>query len=239
MNKLGRRSVLTLLAVATILLILVACGGGEEAPSDTSTSDTPTATVAGDTPVDISPTATSVAESQDASRMSLDEYMAAAFCGSTEEGGDWEEGVSVKEISSGLAQVIEQGEALEPPAEVSDWHDASLAFGRAFKKTIDDYLEDPKGRTEDEFLLSNFVTLAPHFQPVEEAIADMDPDVRARMIEAGCIEEETTTATSIEAEEISVGGSVEGAFEEPNEIDYFLFQAEMGQDYLIKVTWDE
>ena len=33
------------------------------------------------------------------------------------------------------------------------------------------------------------MTLAPHFQPIEQAIAGMDPDVRSRMIEAGCIDD--------------------------------------------------
>ena len=103
---------------------------------------------------------------------------------------------------------------------------------------MDDYIEDSKGQSEDEFILSMFLTLASDFEPIEQAIAGMDPGVRSRMIEAGCIGEDTTT-TSIEGVEISVGSSVEGAFEEPQELDYFLFQAEMGQRYLIEVTWDE
>ena len=56
----------------------------------------------------------------------------------------------------------------------------------------DEYLEDPKGRSEDEFLASSFSTLAPHFQPVEQAIAGMEADVRTRMAEAGRIDEETS-----------------------------------------------
>ena len=37
-----------------------------------------------------------------------------------------------------------------------------------------------------------FFTIAPNFEPVEQAIANMGPDVRARMAEAGCIDDDTT-----------------------------------------------
>ena len=132
-------------------------------------------------------------------------------------------------------------ESLEPPAEVSDWHDATLEFGRAFKKTIDDYLEDPKGQSEDDFLLSNFVTLAPHFQSIEQATAAMDADVRSRMVAAGgCIDEETSGATPAQQgrEEISVGDSLAASLE-PKETDIFQLQAEAGVEYLIEVAWQD
>ena len=227
MNKLGRYS---LLALSLIVLALVACGGNEDAQAETP---------AGDSPVADSPAPASTAEARGASRMSLDDYIM-AVCGPTESTA-WEEGVSLRELSSGLEQFMEIMEPLEPPSEVSDWHDATLAFGRAFKKAIDDYLEDPKGQSEEEFLLSNFVTLAPHFQPVEQAIAGMDPEVRSRMVAAGCIDEETSGAAPVqeEREEIAVGGSLAGSLDDPNESDLFQFQAEAGVEYVIEVAWQD
>ena len=138
-------------------------------------------------------------------------------------------------------QHIEIMESLDPPLEVSDWHDAGLAFQRAFKETVDDYLEDSQGLSEDAFLLSMFATLAPHFQPIEQAVADMDPDVRSRMIEAGCIDQETSGAAPVqeEREEIPVGASLVGSLDDLEETDLFQFQAEAGVEYVIEVAWQD
>ena len=232
MIRIGRLNRITILGLTLIVLTLIACGGNGDTPGER-----PTATGAGEASSADSSTATPVVQAQDRSSASLDEYLM-AVCEGQAGSTAWEEDGSIRELSSGLGQHIEILESLEPPVEVSDWHDAALAFQRAFKRNVDDYIEDSKGQSEDEFILSMFLTLASDFEPIEQAIAGMDPGVRSRMIEAGCIGEDTTT-TSIEGVEISVGSSVEGAFEEPQELDYFLFQAEMGQRYLIEVTWDE
>ena len=79
-------------------------------------------------------------------------------------------------------------ESLNPPLEVVDWHDAGIAFQQAFKAIVDDHLEDSQGVSEDAFLFSMFFTVAPYFEPVKAAIAEMDPEVEARMVAAGCIE---------------------------------------------------
>ena len=132
------------------------------------------------------------------SQVSLDEYIG-AVCGPTEVAA-WEEGKSLRELSEGLEFVIEGIGALEPPAGVAEWHDAQIAFAEAFKEAIDEYLDDPGDRTEDQFLLRAAFSLLSHFEPVEQAIAGMNPDVRARMIEAGCI--------ASEEEDLPVGGAV-------------------------------
>ncbi len=235
MNKVARYRIPAMLALPVVLLTFafVACAGNEGAREDV-----PTATGASETSSTDSPPAEPAAETQDTARTSLDDYLM-AVCGPSETTA-WEEGVSLGKISSGLEQFMEILESLEPPSEVSDWHEATLGFGRAFKKNIDDYLEDPKGQSEEEFLLSNFVTMAPHFQPVEQAIAGMDPDVRSQMVEAGCIDEETSgaTPTQQEREEISVGDSLAGSLE-PRETDIFQFQAEAGVEYVIEVAWQD
>ena len=250
MIKIARHWIPTILALSVILLTLafVACGGNEEArenvPTATTAGETPgatspTGTAAGGTPRAASTAATPVAETPSASGVSLDEYLV-TVCGGQAESTDWEEGESLRELSLGLRQFIETMESLGPPSEVSDWHDAGLEFQRAFKKTVDDYLEDPKGQTEDEFLLSMFFTLASDFEPVERAIAGMDPDVRSRMIEAGCIDEDLSGAVPAEPErtEILVGGSVDGELAAPDQPAFLEFQAEMGQKYLIEVAWE-
>ena len=164
-------------------------------------------------------------------------------CGETvTEVNSWEEGDSLRDLSAGLGFINEQLSALEPPAEVAEWHHAQIAFAGVFKETVDDYLEDPGDQTEDDFVISLFFTVGPHFEPVEKAIAAMDPDLRARMVEAGCIDEETTDSISaqpeIQREEIPVGGSASGTLSESEGIAYLQFQAEIGQKYLIEVTWE-
>ena len=146
---------LTLAAVSIVLLILAACGSGEEAPAGSSAAkaidqaqDASQASASDSTPTggestEQVATATRFDQTQGASEVSLDDYL--AICGGQAEATEWEEGVALRDLSSGLGQHIEILEALGPPLEVSDWHAATLAFGRAFKKTIDDYLEDPKG----------------------------------------------------------------------------------------------
>ena len=98
-----------------------------------------------------------------------------------------------------------------------------------------------RGQSEEEFLLSNFVTLAPHFQPVEQTIAGMDPDVRSRMVASGCIDQETSGAGPVQEEraEIRVGDTLAGSLDDSDESDLFQFQAEAGEEYVIEVAWQD
>ena len=257
MNNIARNLIPTKLALAVVLLTFAfaACGGDEEAPEDV-----PTATAAGETPAAIStatdapvgisaaasPTATPGAERPSTLQASLDEYIE-TVCGGQSQVASWEEGDSLRELSGGLGFVIEGMGALEPPAEVAEWHDAQITFAGAFKEAIDGYLNDPGDLTEDQFLLRAAFGLVSEFEPVAQAIASMDPDVRIRMVAAGCIDEETLASQVGETsdpippqnqkEEIPVGGSVSGALAE-TEITYYQFQAEVGQKYLVTVSWE-
>ena len=250
MNKIARHWNPTMLPLSIFLLTfaIAACGGNEEAREDvptatvgeTSSATTPTAAGAGGTPAAASPTATPVADEPDTSSVSLDEYIM-TVCGETvTEVGSWEGGDSLRDLSAGLGYISEQMSALEPPMEVAEWHDAQLEFADAFKETIDDFLEDPGDQTEDEFLVSMFFTVAPQFATVEEAIANMDPDIRVRMAETGCIDEEASDPVSAEPEraKVPVGGSVDGELAESDPPVFLQFQAEMGQKYLIGVSWE-
>ena len=233
MNNIARPCIpaISVLLVVVLTLAFVACGGDEEVQEDVTT-----ATTAGEQ----SSATTPKAELPTTLRASLDEYIS-MVCGETVmEVNSWEGGDSLRELSAGLGFINKQMSALEPPREVAEWHHAQIAYAGIFKETVDDFLKDPGDQTEDDFVISLFFTVGPHFEPVEKAIATMDPEVRARMIEAGCIDEEPTASAQpeIQREEVPVGGSASGTLSESEGIAYLQFQAEMGQKYLIKVTWE-
>ena len=206
MSNIARPWIPAILALSIVLLASasIACGGNEEA-----NEDVPTATAADGTSDAAPGAATAVDELPDTSSVSLDEYIAMVCGEAVTEVNSWEGGDSLRDLSAGLGFINEQMSALEPPTEVDEWHHAQLAFAGIFKETVDDFLEEPGDQTEDEFLLSMFFTVAPEFAPVEEAIAGMAPDVRARMTEAGCIGDGTTRGGRVITEfaSISAGGN--------------------------------
>ena len=258
MMRIVRPWVPAVIALSVILLTLsiAACGGGEEerddvpaatADGETSAATSPTVEADGGSPASAPPTATPAADPPSTSSVTLDDYLR-NVCGETvTEVGSWDEGDSLRELSEGLGFVSEQMSALEPPAEVSEWHNAQISFAEAFKEAIDDFLDDPGDRTEDEFLVSMFLTIGPHFEAVEQAIAGMNAEIRTRMAEAGCIDEEPVCAipledtgpASPESEEISAGSSVAGSLDEPEETDRFHLEADAGEYYLIEVAWQD
>ena len=247
MSKLRSGSLLSLAAMVIVLFSLLACG-----EQTTPAGDTPTATAAGetstaaqptaaaaDTPAATSPTPTPVGEAQGTSRVSIDEYL--ALCGLPKTEVAETEEIPLKEISDAFRDYTERLESVEPPLEVADWHHAVLPYQKAFRESVDEYLEDPGDQSQDDFLLSTAFSLASRYQPtIDEAILDMDSDVQASMAMAGCIDEDTTEAIQMQEarEEIPVGGSVSGTLEEPNRTVNLQFQAEEGQKYLIEVTWE-
>ena len=252
MIKIARHSTSAILALTVVLLTIasVACGGDEEARKDVlmataaggpSSATTPVADTAVVTPVATPRAATPVAEAPNTSDVSLDEYIMRVCGESVTEVNAWEGGDSLRDLSAGLGFIDQQMSTLEPPTEVSEWHHAQIAFARIFKETVDDFLEDPGDQTEDDFVISLFFTVGPHFEPVERAIERMDPEVRVRMTEAGCIEEVTTASTEPEIQrvEIPVGGTASATLSESEGIAHLQFQAEMGQKYLIVVTWED
>ncbi len=223
-----------LMGVSVILMVLVACGGEEEV-----TVDTPKEAVAGDTRAPDSPTATPIVGVQSTAGVSLDEYLEACSIGETE--AVETEDVPIEELAKSFRDQIARLESVEPPAEVSEWHDAILVYQREVAKTLEDYVSDPQGQTEDEFLLSTVFSLALRYQStIDQAVADMDPDVRSRMAAAGCIEDESSepVPAALERDEIPIGGSLAGSLDEPNETDLYQFQAVKGEKYLIELDWE-
>ena len=112
----------------------------------------------------------------------------------------------LKEFAEALGEFTERLESVEPPEEVTDWHNAVLVYQRALKMELDDGPEE--GESEAEYLLSTALTLALEHQPeISAAIMAMDGDILVRMLEAGCIDEDVLglTLTEEERNEIPVG----------------------------------
>ena len=124
-------SLLALTALLVALLVLAACGGGEEV-----SEDTPAASSAADASAAAPTVAAPVADSPDATSVSLDEYIMNVCVETQTEMESWGEPDSLRDLSTGLEFVREQMTALEPPAEVADWHEAQLEFLEVFKAEL-------------------------------------------------------------------------------------------------------
>ena len=233
-----RRLRLTCIFAAALIIaaLLSACGGEEMPGTGTGSGAGTQSETAAESESEADPTST--IQVQDTSRTSLDEYM--AFCGGPEsEAVDFEENFSLKELSVALGDFTKQLEAVEPPEEVADWHDAVLAYQRAIKESLDDYAGVGEGQSEDEYLLTTVFPLAFEYQPaIDAAISGMDADVYDRMVAADCIDDEFTggSAPQIDAAVLTVGESVEVVLDSGDEGDTYSFQAEQGERYIIEVV---
>ena len=97
---------------------------------------------------------------------------------------------------------------MEPPEEVADWHDAVLVYQRAVKEALDDAPGPGEGESEDLYILGVLFPVGLQHQPaISEAIESMDRDLVARMLEAGCIDEDilSMSLTEEEMKELGVG----------------------------------
>ena len=99
-----------------------------------------------------------------------------------------DEEITLKEFAAVLGEFTERLESVEPPEEVTDWHNAELVFQRALKMQLDD--GPGEGESEEDYLFSTVLTLIIEHQPdISASIMAMDGEILARMIEAGCIDE--------------------------------------------------
>ena len=90
-----------------------------------------------------------------------------------------------------------------------------LVYQRAVKEALDDAPGPGEGESQDEYIISVVFPVALQHQPdVTEAIKGMNPDLIARMIEAGCIDEDTLsihlTPEEMKALGVSPGGTAGG-----------------------------
>ena len=196
MSKPKSRCMLTLSAMAIVLFALLACGDQTIPEGDTSP---------GDTPAKSTPALTPAAQVQNTSLMSLDDYL--AICAGPTPGQTDAE-LTLAGFATVMGEFTEQLEAVEPPEEVTDWHDAVLVYQRAVKEALDDAPGPGEGESEDLYILDVLFPVGLQHQPaIVEAIEGMDRELVARMVEAGCIDEDilSMSLTEEELKELGVG----------------------------------
>ena len=115
-----------LLGILFIAAALSACGGSSAPATQASGSSTPDEGTTKSTPD---------TQVQDSSRMSLDDYL--TIC-SGPTPGQTDAELTLAGFAAVLGEFTEQLEAVEPPEEVADWHDAVLVYQRAVKEALDD-----------------------------------------------------------------------------------------------------
>ena len=199
MSKPRSRCMLTLSAMAIVLFLLLACG--EQTMPE------------GDTPSKSTPALTPVAQVQDSSRMSLDDYL--TVCSGPTPGQTGTELTSLAGFAAVLGEFTEQLEAVEPPEEVAGWHDAVLVYQRAVTEALDDAPGPGEGESEDMYILDVLFPVGLQHQPaISDAIEGMDRDLVARMLEVGCIDEDILSMSLTEEEMkylgVGDGGTVGG-----------------------------
>ena len=106
-----------------------------------------------------------VTQEPSSSQLSFGEYL--AVCAGLASSGAIDEEITFEEFVKGFAAALgaftERLEAVEPPEEVTDWHNAVLVYQRALKMELDD--GPGEGESEEEYLLSTLLTLALEHQP--------------------------------------------------------------------------
>ena len=236
----------------------VACwgsdGDGQATPPAGSFSPTPRAAeptpAPTPEPASINPTAAPTSTptpepTPAAATLSLGEYL--THCASTEQ--KLADDSTYGDLSSLIAADAGRLEALTPPAQLSEWHLLNIEHLRTIQAVVDKWPKD------DVIDFANFILIAVAAadlgEKLNEVAARLPEDVRQQMIEAGCIDPEDVPDEdfSIEsvgedrddhgdtpdnATNIEVGGIVEGRLEF-DDVDYFRFQAEQGQSYVVSL----
>ena len=185
-----------LLGILFIAAALSACGGSSAPATQVSGSSTPDEGTTKSTPD---------TQVQDSSRMSLDDYL--TIC-SGPTPGQTDAELTLAGFAAVLGEFTEQLEAVEPPEEVADWHGAVLVYQRAVKEALDDAPGPGEGESEDLYILDVLFPVGLQHQPaIVEAIEGMDRELVARMVEAGCIDEDilSMSLTEEELKELGVG----------------------------------
>ena len=137
-------------------------------------------------------------------------------------------------------------ESVNPPDDVSVWHNTWLASQRELKAAIDEY----PGSKDDPIDIEKFFSLVMAYHArLSETIQELDPAIRDWLVAAGCIDAEMAAAISeawwdegaeeSEGKELMIGAGMEGPPDGAGETDHYFFQAEEGEEYLIEAVWEE
>ena len=162
-----------LLLVFLLTVVVTACGGSETTNGDNrSDSEGSPRSVPGLSPMTLDEYASRCAEYAD------DEIASDATNG---------------EVSDELARSIEVMESIDPPPEVADYHNETLALGKALKRLVD---LQPGGEMANPFA---FLILLPQMQKLEDTMNNLDPEVRRTLAAAGCAEDATESVAEGDA----------------------------------------
>ena len=235
------KSIISLLVggVALLAILLVGCSdepsptpSAEAVPSPTVTAQpgvtpepTPTPTMA--------PTNTPTPEpTPAAATLSLYEYL--TQCAPTEQ--ELADDATYGDVSVLAAELIQRLEAMVPPADLVEWHHLYIELFRTVQAMYDRFPKDDviDNAKMDEFLLA----VAPDLEEKLSEVAVRLPEhLRQQMIEVDCLDPDDDHGNDIDdATAIRVGTEVRGAVDYDDDIDFFRFQAERGQSYLIDVA---
>ncbi len=188
---------------------------------------------------------------------SLDGYLASVDCGSfwvgdmdPETNGD---------LTALWKAVIERMSSMVPPAEVTEWHQATLASFETLEAAISLFPEDDKIDFLTRFAISEARQIGEaDIQAAEESMSEV---VRQKLVEDGCVDDPdaTPTATPVEtptessddhgndinsATAVAVGEAVEGYLGNPDRNegldwgnkDAFVVQVEGGHRYVVVLS---
>ena len=113
----------------------------------------------------------------------LDEYL--AICSET---FDPDEYNSKQEFLAGMDTFIRRIEAVRPPPEVADFHNAVIAFQKAARQALEEAPPPEPGGPLTSWLIPALSSVDPEYElKVMAAIDAMDEDIADRLREAGCI----------------------------------------------------
>ena len=113
-----------------------------------------------------------------------------AFCSeAAQEALDDNEDHTNGELSAFYAGLVERMESIDPPAEITDWHDRVLAGWTAVKRLVD---AEPQDAIFDPFILFLDNEILSLFEEVGAAWDAMPADARERLAAAGCTDDAGT-----------------------------------------------
>ena len=186
-----------------------------------------------------------------ATTLSLDVYL--TLCALPEQ--ELADDATYGDLSSEIAAEADRLEALTPPAQLSEWHLLNIENYRTIQAVFDTYPKD------DVIDLANLMLISGAADELEGKLGDvvvrLPEDVLQQMMDAGCIDPDLVPYDQADSSDedgpgvasdraalvalrnataMTAASTVLGALDYDGDIDYFRFQAQLGQTYQIDVT---
>ena len=95
---------------------------------------------------------------------------------------------SKQEFLAAMDTNVKEIEAVRPPPEVADFHNAVIAYQKAVRQALEDAPPPEPGGPLSSWLIPALSSVDPEYElKVLAAIDAMDEDIADRLSEAGCI----------------------------------------------------